>query len=308
MAQDRPTAAELVQAVREFLERDVMPATEARVQFHTRVSVNALGHDRTGADRRPGLRRRGARGRPPCSRSAMWEHPPTCAPSSARSRKGSGTDRSTIVSTRCGCTYAPPCGKSSSSRTPATFPPTRRARPLIRPSLPSDADRDVERQLLEGPAPARRGVPRIRRGRRVVPTGDEVGRQVVSRADLPVARVRIGAPRTGTVERRCDPVARGYHRPLERFRRRAPRSLRRRRARSRREPAEGSASSASTYRTGGRSPPTSTNASWAGWRACTTGSTRATPATTRSSSWATSTSHRKIETSGIRSDSWVRPT
>src|SRR4051812_22478908 len=40
--QDRPTAAELVQAVREFLERDVMDATEGRVQFHTRVAINAL--------------------------------------------------------------------------------------------------------------------------------------------------------------------------------------------------------------------------------------------------------------------------
>jgi hypothetical protein len=41
--QDRPTAAELVDAVREFLERDVMPAVDGRVQFHTRVAVNALG-------------------------------------------------------------------------------------------------------------------------------------------------------------------------------------------------------------------------------------------------------------------------
>jgi hypothetical protein len=41
--QDRPTAAELAQAVREFLERDVMSATEGRVQFHTRVAINALG-------------------------------------------------------------------------------------------------------------------------------------------------------------------------------------------------------------------------------------------------------------------------
>jgi hypothetical protein len=39
---DRPTAAELVEAVREFLERDVMAATEGRVQFHTRVAVNVL--------------------------------------------------------------------------------------------------------------------------------------------------------------------------------------------------------------------------------------------------------------------------
>jgi hypothetical protein len=43
MTQDRPTAAELVGAVREFLERDVMAATDGRVQFHTRVAINALG-------------------------------------------------------------------------------------------------------------------------------------------------------------------------------------------------------------------------------------------------------------------------
>jgi len=41
--QDRPTAAELLEAVREFLEQDVMPATEGRTSFHTRVAVNALG-------------------------------------------------------------------------------------------------------------------------------------------------------------------------------------------------------------------------------------------------------------------------
>ena len=40
---DRPDVAELVAAIREFLERDVMSATEGRVQFHTRVAVNALG-------------------------------------------------------------------------------------------------------------------------------------------------------------------------------------------------------------------------------------------------------------------------
>jgi hypothetical protein len=38
-----PDAAGLVEAVREFLERDVMAATEGRVQFHTRVAVNVLG-------------------------------------------------------------------------------------------------------------------------------------------------------------------------------------------------------------------------------------------------------------------------
>jgi hypothetical protein len=42
MTQDRPTAAQLVTAVREFLERDVMAATDGRVHFHTRVAVNVL--------------------------------------------------------------------------------------------------------------------------------------------------------------------------------------------------------------------------------------------------------------------------
>ena len=40
---DRPSMEELVVAVREFLERDVLPAVEGRVQFHTRVAVNVLG-------------------------------------------------------------------------------------------------------------------------------------------------------------------------------------------------------------------------------------------------------------------------
>jgi len=42
MTQDRPSAEQLVVAVREFLERDVMGATEGRVNFHTRVAVNVL--------------------------------------------------------------------------------------------------------------------------------------------------------------------------------------------------------------------------------------------------------------------------
>ena len=40
---DVPTAAELVAAVREFLEGDVMGATEGRVRFHARVAANVLG-------------------------------------------------------------------------------------------------------------------------------------------------------------------------------------------------------------------------------------------------------------------------
>jgi hypothetical protein len=39
---DRPTAAELVAAVREYLENDVMAGTDGRLQFHARVAVNAL--------------------------------------------------------------------------------------------------------------------------------------------------------------------------------------------------------------------------------------------------------------------------
>ena len=39
---DRPTAAELVEAVREFLVADVLTTTDGRVQFHTRVAVNVL--------------------------------------------------------------------------------------------------------------------------------------------------------------------------------------------------------------------------------------------------------------------------
>jgi hypothetical protein len=43
--QDRPTAAELVEAVREYLERDVMGRDElpGRVAFHARVAANVLG-------------------------------------------------------------------------------------------------------------------------------------------------------------------------------------------------------------------------------------------------------------------------
>jgi hypothetical protein len=39
---DKPTAAELVGAVRDFLEQQAMPALEGRAAFHARVAVNAL--------------------------------------------------------------------------------------------------------------------------------------------------------------------------------------------------------------------------------------------------------------------------
>jgi hypothetical protein len=39
---DRPTAAELLEAVREFLEEDVASEVEGRTRFHLRVAVNVL--------------------------------------------------------------------------------------------------------------------------------------------------------------------------------------------------------------------------------------------------------------------------
>ena len=42
MPTDRPTAAELVEAVREFLTDHVAPNVEGQLAFHTRVAVNAL--------------------------------------------------------------------------------------------------------------------------------------------------------------------------------------------------------------------------------------------------------------------------
>jgi hypothetical protein len=38
----RPTAAELLESVREWIERDVMTQTSGRLQFHARVAVNVL--------------------------------------------------------------------------------------------------------------------------------------------------------------------------------------------------------------------------------------------------------------------------
>ncbi len=44
MPHDRPTAAELVEATREFLEREILPTLEdQRLRFRTLVAINALG-------------------------------------------------------------------------------------------------------------------------------------------------------------------------------------------------------------------------------------------------------------------------
>jgi hypothetical protein len=42
MAHGVPTAAELAEAVREFLEREVMPATDGRLRFLARVAANVV--------------------------------------------------------------------------------------------------------------------------------------------------------------------------------------------------------------------------------------------------------------------------
>ena len=39
---DPPSAQQLVESVREWLERDVLASTTGRVQFHTRVAINVL--------------------------------------------------------------------------------------------------------------------------------------------------------------------------------------------------------------------------------------------------------------------------
>jgi Domain of unknown function (DUF6285) len=39
---DAPSLAEIIEAVREWLETDVMAGTSGRLQFHTRVAVNLL--------------------------------------------------------------------------------------------------------------------------------------------------------------------------------------------------------------------------------------------------------------------------
>jgi len=44
MAHDRPTAAELVEATREFLETEILPTlADQRLRFRTLVAINALG-------------------------------------------------------------------------------------------------------------------------------------------------------------------------------------------------------------------------------------------------------------------------
>jgi len=39
---DRPSAVELLEAVREWMEKDLLGGIEPRLQFHTRVAMNVL--------------------------------------------------------------------------------------------------------------------------------------------------------------------------------------------------------------------------------------------------------------------------
>ena len=40
---DAPNAMELLEAVREWIDRDVIPSTDGRLRFHARVASNVLG-------------------------------------------------------------------------------------------------------------------------------------------------------------------------------------------------------------------------------------------------------------------------
>jgi hypothetical protein len=53
MPPSRPTAAELLDAVREFLERDVLPALAADLRFQCRIAINVLATVRREIDLRP---------------------------------------------------------------------------------------------------------------------------------------------------------------------------------------------------------------------------------------------------------------
>ena len=39
---DRPTASELLEALHEWMERDLLPGVDGRLQFHTRVAINMV--------------------------------------------------------------------------------------------------------------------------------------------------------------------------------------------------------------------------------------------------------------------------
>jgi hypothetical protein len=77
MPPSRPTAAELLEAVREFLERDVLPVLSADSRFQCRIAINVLAMVRRELELRPALdaaeRERLATPLDPCLRSVTFD-------------------------------------------------------------------------------------------------------------------------------------------------------------------------------------------------------------------------------------------
>ena len=106
---DRPTMAELLEAVREWVDGDVRTGTEGRLSFHARVATNALRMLEREVALEPALSR-GAR------RAAARRSGARPTPSWPR---GSAPATSTTGSRRCGRSSPPASTTSSSSPTPA---------------------------------------------------------------------------------------------------------------------------------------------------------------------------------------------
>ena len=191
--------------MREFLERDVMAATEGRVQFHTRVAVNVLGIVERELDARARARRR--RERAPRRRAARprRRRPTTSSASSPPAiRAGALDDRLDAVRAHVRATVREKL-LDREPRLPARpiRPPSLAARMRIatwnvnslKARLPrveeflGYADVDVlclqETKLTDKAFPA---------------------------LTFSGARLRVGAQRPGPVERRRDPVARRHRR------------------------------------------------------------------------------------------------
>ena len=260
---DRPTAAELLEAVREFLERDVMAATEGRVAFHARVAVNVLGHGRTRA-RRSGraLDADGARAARRAARPRRHRPRSSTESLAAGIRDGSLDDR--LDEAVADASRATVAGEARGREPAATCRSLRSLAMRIATwnvnSLKARLPRVEEWLDYAGPTCCASR-------RRSSPTS-------TSRSwRSPALGYESRAPRARPVERRRDPLAGRHRRRHDRVRRRARRPVRGRRPRSSRRRAAASASSASTCRTAARSAPSSTTASSCGSTCCTTGST-----------------------------------
>jgi hypothetical protein len=77
MPPSRPTTAELLEAVREFRERDVLPVLSADSRFQCRIAINVLAMVRRELELRPALdaaeRERLATLLDPCLRSVTFD-------------------------------------------------------------------------------------------------------------------------------------------------------------------------------------------------------------------------------------------